>query len=260
MKVKEQNSETIKMVDRALQVLDTLRFEREGLGVNTIAKQCGINPSTAFRILKTLETNGWIFKFNDGRYIAGEKLSFLLGHENLYLALKEVASITMERYTSKYNQAMNLVVREGAHCYILQQSRTKSLVDYTPPLYSDLPFYACAGGKVLLSELPINLADEIIHSRELVPFTKHTITNVEDFWQELREVAKQGFAIDHMESADNGSCIAVSVRDSTGSTIAALSFSGFIGIQDTNELIEYLSALNEASAEISRNLYLCWEK
>jgi DNA-binding IclR family transcriptional regulator len=259
MKTSEQNTETIKMVDRALQVLDTLRFEREGLGVNAIAKKCEINPSTAHRILKTLETNGWVFQFNDGRYIAGEKLSFVLGKDNLFLALKEVAAIVMERCTAQYNQAMNLIVREGTHCYIIQQSRTKNLVDYIPPLYSDLPFYACAGGKMLLSELPINLADGIIRSCELVPLTSHTITDVEQFWQELRDVAKQGYAIDHKESADNGSCIAVAIRDSAGSTIAALSFSGFIGIQDKNELLKYLPALHEASAEISRNLYMCWK-
>jgi DNA-binding IclR family transcriptional regulator len=259
MKGTEQNTETIKMVDRALQVLDTLRFERQGLGVNSIAKQCGINPSTAFRILKTLETNGWVFQFGDGRYIAGEKLSFILGKDNLNLALKEVASIVMDRYTSKYNQAMNLIVREGAHCYIMQQSRTKNLVDYIPPLYSDLPFYACAGGKILLSELPIHIAEGIIQSREMTPLTEHTITDVEKFWKELRDVAKQNYAIDHKESADNGSCIAVAVRDSTGSTIAALSFSGFIGIQDYNELLKFIPVLNEASIEISKNLYKCWE-
>ncbi len=259
MKTGEQSTETIKMVDRALKVLDALRFEREGIGVNAIAKKCDINPSTAFRILKTLESNSWVFQFNDGRYIGGEKLSFILGNDNLFLALKEVASIVMERYTAQFNQAMNLIVRDGTHCYIIQQSRTKNLVDYIPPLYSDLPFYASAGGKILLSELPINLADGIIHSCNMVPLTNHTITDVEKFWQELREVAKQGYAIDHKESADNGSCIAVSVRDSTGSTIAALSFSGFIGVKDKEDLLKYLPVLNEASGEISKSLFKSWK-
>ncbi len=259
MKDTKQNTETIKMVDRALQVLDTLRFEKEGLGVNTIAKQCQINPSTAFRILKTLEINGWVFQFSDGRYIAGEKLSFILGKDNLYLALKEVSHMVMEKYTAKYNQAMNLIVREGAHCYIMQQSRTKSLMDYVPPLYSDLPFYACAGGKILLSELPIHLAEEIINSRELTPLTEHTITDVDEFWKELRTVAKQNYAVDHKESAINGSCISVAIRDPKGTPIAALSFSGFIGIENQEELIKYLPILHDASSEISKNLYKYWK-
>ena len=48
--MEKQNVETIKMVDRALEVLDILRKERSPLGVNEIAKSCELNPSTAFRI------------------------------------------------------------------------------------------------------------------------------------------------------------------------------------------------------------------
>lgn len=260
MKATEQKPEIIRMVDRSLQVLDILRFEKEGLGVNSIAKKCEINPSTAFRILKTLEINGWVFQFNDGRYIAGEKLSFTLGNDNMYMALKEVALIIMEKFTEKFNQAMNLTVREGSRIFIMGQSRTKNLVDYIPPLYTNLPFYACAGGKILLSELPIHLAENIINSTEMLPFTKHTITDVEVFWQELRDVARQGFAIDHKESANNGSCIAVPIRDTSNNTIAALSFSGFVGLRDEKELLNYLPALNEASQEISKNLFMNWDK
>jgi DNA-binding IclR family transcriptional regulator len=253
-----QSVETIKMVDRALTVLDKLRIERKCLGVNEIAKECGFNPSTTFRILKTLEVNGWVFQCSDGCYIPGQKLSFVIEKNNLYLALKDVASFVMERYTKQHNQAMNLTVRDGANCHILQQSRTKNLVDYVPPLYSNLPYYASAGGKILLSELPIKLVDEIILSNEMLPLTQHTITDTEQFLQELRTIAKQGYAIDFKESAENGSCIAVPVRDCEGNIIAALSFSGFVGIADRTELLQYIPALEDAATEISQSLYRCW--
>lgn len=261
--LEEQNTkttETIKMVDRALAVLDVLRVERKRLGVNEIAKKCDISPSTAYRILKTLEANGWVYQCGDDRYITGQKISFVMEKDNLYLALKEVASFTMERTTAEVGQAMNLIVREGTHCYILQQSRTKNLVDYIPPLYSDLPFYACAGGKILLSELPVSLADQIINSCDMVPLTQHTITSPEEFWQELRKVAKLGYAFDYKESAINGSCIAVPVRDCEGDIIAAVSFSGFVGVENTDHLLPYLPALQEAASEITKNLYRCWGK
>ncbi len=246
------------MVERALTVLDLLRSKNERLGVNEIAKTCGLNPSTAFRILKTLEKSGWVFQLNDGRYITGQKISFVTEKNNLYLALREVAQFVMQEYTEKYGQAMNLLVRQGVHCTILQQSRTKSLVDYVPPLYSNLPIYACAGGKILLSELPIYLAEQIVSSCDMKPLTSHTITDPEQFWQALRAAAKQGYAIDNKESAENGSCIGVPIRDHEGTIIAALSFSGFIGIEDTQELQKYLPALREASEKISHSLYQCW--
>lgn len=255
----DQNGETIKMVEHALKVLDLLRSKREPIGVNEIAKTCALNPSTTFRILKTLEQSGWVFQFNDRRYITGQKISFVTEKTNLYLALREVAQFVMNEYTAKHGQAMNLTVREGTHCTILQQSRTNKFIDYVPPLFSNLPIYASAGGKILLSELPINLVDQIIHSLEMKPLTSHTITNPEQFWQALLTTAKQGYALDYKESAENGCCVGVPVRDHEGTIIAALSFSGFIGIEDPQELLKYLPTLHEASAKITHNLFTCWE-
>lgn len=257
-KIVTKDVEPIKGVDRALMVLDMLRFERNGLGVNEIAKRCDFPPSATFRILKTLELRGWVFQLSDDKYIVGEKLSFVLEKNNLFLALKDVASFVMGRYSKKHKKAMNLSVREASRCYILQQSRTDNLFDYIPPLYSELPFYASSGGKVLHSELPNCLIDEIITSNQMLQLTKYTITDEEQFRQELREVAKQGYAIDFKESAENGSCIAVPVRDNEGNIIAALSYSGFIGITDENELLQFVPELKDAATEISQSLYRCW--
>ena len=258
-KLISQNIETIKMVEHAFAVLDLLRTSDEPLGVNEIAKSCELNPSTTFRILKTMELSGWVFQISDRRYITGEKISFVTEKNNLYLALRDVAQYVMKEYTEKYGQAMNLMVREGVNCTILQQSRTKKIFDYVPPLFSNLPIHACAGGKVLLSELPINLANQVISACDMKPLTSHTITDPELFWKELLSSAKNGFAIDNKESAENGCCIAVPVRDHEGTIIASLSFSGFIGIEDPKELEKYLPALQEASEKISRSLFANWD-
>lgn len=246
------------MLDRALLILDVLRKGQSQLGVNEIAKKFRMNPSTVFRILQTLKTNGWVYQCSDGRYISGQKLSFQMEKNNLNLALRDVSFTIMERYTMKYGQAMNLLVRDGAHCHILQQSRTKNLVDYVPPVFSELPFYASAGGKVLFCELPMSLLEQIISSRELIPLTRNTIIDAQKFLQELEKVKEQGYAFDNHESAENGSCIAVPVRDSEGNIIAALSFSGFIGIRNIEDLLTYLPTLQDASSEIKSQLFNCW--
>ncbi len=254
----EQQAETIKMVERALTVLDLLRTSKDRLGVNEIAKRCELSPSTAFRILKTLEMCGWAFQLSDDRYILGQKMSFVTDKNNLYVALSDVAGFVMKEYTAKYGQPMNLMVREGIHCTIIQQSRTGKLVEYVAPLLSNMPFYACGGGKVLLSELPVSLVEQIINSCEMVPLTSHTITSPEQFWQALRHVSTRGYAFDDRESSENGSCIAVPVRDNEGTIIASLSFTGFVGIQDPNTLLDFLAPLQEASKKISQSLYRCW--
>lgn len=247
---------TIKMVENALSVLDVLHDSQEPLGANEIAKRCHLSVSTAFRILKTLEKTGWAFQLSDDRYITGRKISFVTEKTSLYLALSDISFFIMQDYTLRYNRAMNLMVRENNFCKILQQTRTKNLVDYIPPLFSKLPIYACACGKVLLSETPLYIAEQVISSCDMVPLTKHTITDPDLFWKNLRRTAQDGYAIEHKESSEEGSCIAVPVRDDKGNTFAALSFSGFIGLQNPYETLpEYLQPLREASAKITQNLF-----
>lgn len=254
-----EKSETIKMVENAMVVLDLLRTSRESIGVNSIAKLCELTPSTTHRILKTLEMTGWAYQLSDDTYIAGQKLSFVTSRNNFYLALRDAAKPTMESCTGKYGMAMNLIVRSGIKCEIIEQSLTKSIINYVPPIHSVLPFYACGGGKILLCELPERILNSILSSSRLEPLTPFTITDPEAYRKELKKTAERGYAIDFQESSINGSCIAVPIRDREGTIVASLSFSGLIGISDPSRLLKYVPALKEASKEISDNLFECWE-
>ncbi len=258
--IETQGVETIRMVQRALEVLDALRRHRGMLTVSELAKLCRIPPATTMRILKTLELNDWVTQYSEERYGIGDKVSFVMEKDNLFLALMEVAGPIMAAATDRCGQAMNLTVREGRNCYILQQARTRNLVDYVPPLHSMMPFYACAGGKVLFSELPQLLVDQILENCKWKPLTPHTIRDQDTFRRELQTVRRQGYAFDHQESSENGSCISVPVRDNQGNIIAALSFSGIVNVSDPEMLVSYLPALRETADTISHALYKAWDK
>ena len=80
MERKEQG--TVQALERGLKILELLMQEKRPMGVNEIAKCQGITPSAAYRILKTLETNGWSFQMSDDKYIPGEKLSYVTEKNN----------------------------------------------------------------------------------------------------------------------------------------------------------------------------------
>ena len=217
-----EKKETIKMVENAMAVLDLLRTNKNPVGVNSIAKQCDLGPSTAYRLLKTLEMTGWVYQLSDDTYIPGEKLTFITSKNNFYLALRDAAKAIMEECTARHGMAMNLIVRNGAECEVLEQSLTKSIINYVPPIHSVLPYYACGGGKVLLCELPPALIDQILSSHALEALTPYTITDPDEYRKALKETAKNGYAVDFQESSINGSCIAVPIRNKEGTIISSL--------------------------------------
>ncbi len=250
-----KQKENVKALEKALIILEIIKDSGIPLGVNEISRQCSINLTTAFRMLQTLKSRGWVYQDNEDKYSIGLKVSFVTEKDNFYLALKEIAYYTMTRLTAMVGQAMNLIVRENEKCFILQQSRTEKIVDYVPPRGTVLPVHASAGGKILLSELPDLLLEEILDRTEFKPLTKSTITRRSVFMEELEKVRKTGYAMDFHESQEEGSCIAVPVRSRDGEIIAALSFSGFIGKMTDDEINERFKILKDASVEITENLY-----
>src|SRR3981081_4046590 len=61
-------------VARALALLDALRESEEGLGVNELARQIGVSPSTASRLLGTLEEAGMVQRDGRGPFRLGMHL------------------------------------------------------------------------------------------------------------------------------------------------------------------------------------------
>ena len=251
----DQKKDTIKVLDKALIILDTLRNSDKPMGVNEISKKCKINVTTTFRILKTMKSHGWVYQDENDKYIIGYKIAIVTEKNNFYLALKEMAYFTMVGLTNVEAQVMNLCVREYNKILILEQSRTEKLVDYVPPRGSTLPIYASASGKVLLSEVSQPLLDEIIKTIEFKQLARNTITGKKSFLDELKEVRQKGYALDINESDEIGSCIAVPMRDKDGEIIASLTFSGFIGGIPKNDIEYYFEVLKKASKEIMEKLY-----
>jgi DNA-binding IclR family transcriptional regulator len=253
--LKDVKEATVKTLEKALMVLDVIKEANRPIGVNEISRLCSVNLTTTFRILKTLKNGGWVFQDENDKYIIGPKISFVTEKNNFYMALKEIAYYTMARLTVQELQAMNLIIRENEKCYILQQSRTHKLMDYIPPVGTYLPVYASAGGKILLSELPNIIVEKLLDIIDMKPLTKNTITSRAALIEELKKVKQNGYALDVHETQDDGFCIAVPIRNKEGDIIAALSFSGIIGIVPESKIEYYYHILTKASAEITENLY-----
>jgi len=250
-----QTMDAVKALDKGLVVLDIVREADRPIGVNEIAKIGDINITTAFRLLQTLKNRGWVYQDANDKYIVGHKISLVTEKNSFLMALKEIAYYTMARLSTSESQAMNLVIRQNEKCLILQQSRTDKIIDYVPPIGSILPIYASATGKVLLSELSDLLCESILAKTELKPLTKNTITQKYALLDELKKIRNQGFAVDIHESQEEGTCVAAPVRSRDGYAIAALSFSGFIGIINEAEVYYYFQHLKKATDEITRNLF-----
>lgn len=88
-----------------------------------------------------------------------------------------------------------------------------------------LPAHATGLGKALLAGLLPDQIQTLFDGIQLERFTGRTISSVEALATHLEQVRRDGYATDSGEHTEGVRCIAVPVRDWTGSVVAAMSVS-----------------------------------
>ena len=249
------NDYKVKVIDKMFKIIDILEKEKQPLGVNEISRKAALNVTTTFRILKTLIEGGWLYQDSEGKCSPGYRLASFYTMGTNHSVLKDVAYCVMRRLTDQEGKVLNLCVRQNETGILLQQTKIPRFVDYVIQAGSSLPLYATACGKILLSELPEELLNSLIGIMEFQPYTERTITDPETLLADLAIVRKRGYAMDMGESLRNTCCIAVPVRGPSKEIIAGLSFSGLIDTITHEEELFYYRLLQQASKEISEQMF-----
>ena len=138
-------------VERALALLATI-CDRGGANLADSARDCGLAPSTALRLLRTLETTGFVAKEDHGTYRPGSRLIQLGAAALSNESLIDLAKPAMEELVSATGESVYLSVKghgemalyigivEGTHSV-----RHASWVGRTVPLDTSAAGYALRG-------------------------------------------------------------------------------------------------------------------
>ncbi|HZG60084.1 MAG TPA: IclR family transcriptional regulator [Anoxybacillus sp.] len=245
----------VKSVSRALDIINIVSSEKNGLGVTEIAKQMDINKSSVYRILSTLVQYGYMEQDE-------ETSRYKLGYKFLELSSKLLESIDLRKEAKPYlqeleketNEVIHLVVYDqGEVIYIEKLEGTETLRMHSK-VGKRAPMHCTAVGKAILAHLPSNVVLDILKRKGMPRHTDKTITDQDEFLKELAQVKQKGYALDLEENEYGIRCIAVPIFDHLGKVIAAVSVSGPT-IRMTDERIEQLQArMRQIGKQISARL------
>lgn len=250
----KRNDYNVKVIDKMCRIVETIKQEKQPLGVNEISRLSGVNVASTFRILYTLIQNDWIYQTENDKYVIGYKLLLPGYADNINTLLKEAAYPIMRKLSDEQNEVVNLVVRYNDKALLLQQTRSLKFAEYVIQMDKLAPLHATSFGKVLLSELPCETLNKIVHAIDYTRYTENTIDSPEKMLETVEVTRKKGYATDIGESLKNTNCIGVPVRDYKGDIIAALSMSGIVEELTVEKQLYYKSILDNASKEITKQI------
>lgn len=178
-------------VSRAIALLDALAESEMGVGVNELARQIGVNPSTASRLLSTLQEAGLVERSGGGPYRLGLKLVALSDRVLAQLDVRQQARPLLARLVAETGETATLSVPGGGEVITVDFIPSPSSVVSMARVGRPSVLHATAAGKVMLAFGDRGTPGE---SDPLIAFTERTITDRDALARELECVRERGYA------------------------------------------------------------------
>jgi DNA-binding IclR family transcriptional regulator len=212
-------------VDKAFEILTALPAGGQFVGVSELARSMRLSKSTVFRLLTTMERNGFVER-EDGRYRLGRRLHDIGAQVyepqpgNLHELLSPIMAVLYERS----RETVHLGVLRDSEVVLLGRLHGRRTTPHALRLGSRFPAHCSAMGKALLAHDP-DAVDSLL-DRGLVARTPRSIVAPRRFRAELHHARQTGIASSDQEARPNLSCVAIALRDTARRPVAALSISG----------------------------------
>jgi IclR family acetate operon transcriptional repressor len=242
-------------VSKALSLLDAFTLEQPELSLVQIARQAGIHKSSAFRLLATMEAQGFVEKdpVSHG-YRLGWKLAELAGRLLGRYELRELAAPHMEQLARESGEIVHLSILDGAEIVYLEKKGRSQPLTVSTTIGGRSPAHASAMGKVLLASLAEGEMRRVLRGLSLRRFTPTTITDRRKLARELSAIRRQGYALDDEETFPGIRCVAAPLRDREGRVVAALSVTAPTQRMGARRQSEIRQWVTDTAARISERI------
>jgi len=258
MTKKPKSDYAIQTVSNALRLLEMYDGEAR-LGVTELSRRLDLHKNNVFRLLATLEQNGYIEQCEEDDQYRLAVGCLELGHAyERSNPLIELARPALGKLSAEVGETAHLAVSRGDEVAHLDGALPDRMLLTSLRLGVRLPLHATALGKVLLAFAPAERREAFDRERiaaGLAARTPATLVDRAKLFDELGSVAAQGFAVDLEECELGLVCAAAPLHDASGAVPAALSLSAPRARVSEDELHRRLvPSVEAAAAELSARL------
>lgn len=239
----EKRDGSVQSVERALNLLEALSQDEEGLRLTDLAARCNLSASTTHRLLTTLQKRHFVeFDRTDGLWHVGRQ-AFAVGaaftrHRNFVA----VAIPYLKTLRDRTRETANLGIIEDGELVTLAQVESREIMRATSTVGGRSPLYATGMGKAILATYPQDAVPALLPTGNWRQLTQRTITSHAGFMAELTRTRQVGYAIDDEEFLMGLRCVAAPVFDQRGDALFAVSISG-LASRVTPERVPAIGAL-----------------
>ena len=251
----EDKGGQVQSLARALSILRTLARSHDGLTLTELAQTVGLPPSTAHRLLTTLQQDRFVHFEPVGALWQVGVEAFIIG--NAFARTRDVVMMArprMRRLMEEAGETVNLYIAEEGEAVCMAQVECRQMMRAIARPGGRVHMHCSGVGKALLAWLSEREVAHILERQGLPRATDRTLSTPKALRADLEQIRARGFAVDDEEHAVGLRCVAAPLLDEHGTPRAALSVSGPSARIPDHRLALLGSMVAEAAREITADL------
>jgi len=249
----------IRAILRALDVLEAFSVDKSALSLTEVSEAVGLNASTTYRLLATLQSRGYIEQDPaTGRYRIGVAC---LRPSSVFVAqlnVRERVYPLLVQLRDETRESVHLCILDHCTMEVIYLEKLEGLEPIGPMrsrVGGRAPAHCTGVGKALLAHCDPDEVSAFFSRHGISRYTPRTVASLEMLMEELALARERGYAIDKAEHEEGVMCVAVPVWNHLNRVQAAISISGTVermtrAIQGGDLVRRVVEAGHEASKRL----------
>lgn len=213
----------VQSIERAFGLLELLTVNGGTMALSQMAATSGLPAPTIHRLIRTLVGLGYVRQEPNRQYTLGPRL--LIFANSVPTMLSFVGRPHLQKLVDALGESANLAMLDGDDVVYIAQAQSKRSMRMFTEVGRRVQPHCTAVGKAMMAEMDEVVVADVMDRTQMPRHTERTITNLDDFLEELRLTRERGYALDNGEQELGVRCVAVRVP-ATGTTRLGISISG----------------------------------
>lgn len=236
----------MRSVQRILGVFESFSPEHNSLSLQEIADHIRLPKATAFRIVRSLESAGYLIRLEDRQYCLSFRFTRLAGLVRSTLGVRELARPVMSELAKETLETVSIHTASGKNRICIDALATASPLRSVTQPGEQTPLTSGSSSKTLLAHLP---KDEL--SRIMPAVVRATKRRQSEILDELVRIRAAGFAVSHGERVFGVSSISAPIKGVNDEVRYCLTVAGpTVRVQGQEK--EFVKLVVKGAADISR--------
>lgn len=240
-------------IERVLQIIEEVAKAGIPISPADLSIILKIPKPSIHRLLQQLQDMGFLQVEGNGRVVCGPRVQRLVSHIWQNSAYKYERQLVLQKLSDEVDESVGIAVLDRLSVVYIDRVLSHWPLQIYLPEGFNVPVWASASGKLLLSQFPQQQLKRIVEHITFHQLTRNTIVDKQQFLEELKRIRKLQVSTDNEEFIPGMIACAVPIPclDEQDRVFATVFVHAPSVRKSLNELQSYVPLMQEAALEMA---------